>query len=308
MIKRIIAIFILLIVALPVSAQTEPARGVRREAREAVQEQRKETRQNVQEARQEMRQDIKEKRVEVRDEMKEKREEVREEVKEKRSEVREDVKDKRVELREEIKVKREAMHAEQKVKKEQFQTELKARREEFKTKREEEKAKLKERLAQIKDERKKQAVEKIDAQLHALNERMLGHFSNVLDKLGAMLLRVKSHTDKAEQKGLQVEAVRGAILQAETMIAISRSAVAAQAGKTYTAVVSSEETLRLEVGAVRKALHDDLAAVRATVQAAQKALRAAAVQLAQIPKVDEEVSAESTTEVSVPAQDSDSSN
>ena len=297
MIKRIITIFILIIVALPVTAQTEPPTGVRQEEREQVQEQRKETRENVQEARKEKRQEVQEKRKEVRDE-----------IKEKRVEVREDVKDKRVELREEVKAKREAMKDEQKVKKEQFQTELKASREEFKTKRDEEKAKLKEKLSQIKDERKKQAVEKIDVQLHALNERMLAHFSNVLDKLGAMLLRVKGHTDKAEQKGLKVESVRGSILQAETMIAISRSAVALQAAKTYTVAVTSEETLRKDVGAARKALHDDLAAVRATVQVAQKAVRSAAVQLAQIPKVDEKVSAESTTEVSVPTQDSGSTN
>src|SRR3989344_4281436 len=83
-------------------------------------------------------------------------------------------------------------------------------KEEVKHKREEKREVLKERLKTIKDERKKQVVEKIDKSLDALNDRMTKHFLDVLEKLEDILVRISEKADKVESDGFDVSAVDAA--------------------------------------------------------------------------------------------------
>ena len=153
---------------------------------------------------------------------------------------------------------------------------------------EERRAELQTRLQSIRDERKKQAVERIHTAVNALNERMTGHFINVLDQIDKVLDRVESRTDKAEANGLDVSTVRPEITNAENAIAAARAAVEAQAGKVYEVqITGSETTLRADVGKTRQELHEDLTGVRDLVKAAREAVRNAAVTLAQIPRVND---------------------
>ena len=139
----------------------------------------------------------------------------------------------------------------------------------------------------VKDERKKQLVEKISNQLKELNERMMNHFSNVLEKLEKILAKIGSRADKAVANGVDVSAVRTAITAAEQVIAASREAIKVQLAKVYVPTVSTEDNLRVDVGGARQALHADLVRVRDTVVAAREAVRKVHAILAQIPKVDE---------------------
>lgn len=143
---------------------------------------------------------------------------------------------------------------------------------------------LKAKLATIDDEQKQAVVERINLRLEELNNRVLNHYTNVLAKLELVLERIGKRADQAEAKGLDVSSVREAIGEAEDAIAESRDAITAQTSKVYTIVISGEETLKVDVGKTRQALHNDLKAVRATVKAAHNAVRVAAVTLAQIPK------------------------
>ncbi len=70
--------------------------------------------------------------------------------------------------------------------------------------------------------------------------------------------------------------------------AAARAAIEAQAGKTYSISVTTEQKLKEAAEAARKALHDDLNKVKEAVKAAHEAVRKAAVALAQIPRVDED--------------------
>lgn len=243
----------------------------------------------------EVRTEVREKRDEIRTEVGDKREETRTEVRTRQDEVRTEVREKREdakgevnERREELRVKNLEAREELKQRIEERKEELKARveekREELKDRIEQKREELKERLETIKDERKKEVVERIDKRMDELNERLLDHFLSVLDKLGGVLVRIAERADSAEERGVDVSAVRTAIDEANNAIAMAKSAIETQAGKTYTIQITDEEGLRTDVGRARRALHGDLKAVRLTVKAAHEAVRNAATTLAQLPR------------------------
>jgi len=175
-------------------------------------------------------------------------------------------------VREDLKKRKEEFDNMVKTKKAELENEIKTKREELKT-----------NLKKIKDDRKKQTVEKVDQQIDELNAKMVKHFSSVLDKLEEMLVRISERADKASsEKGLDVSLVRSAIDKAKIAIASARSAIEVQTGKTYAIKVTTEKTLKAEVGKARQALGADLAKVRDVVKAAQSSVKDAAVALAQL--------------------------
>lgn len=220
--------------------------------------------------------------------------ELRQERRDSKKDAREEIKDQRKEVREQIKETREKAREEIKEKRETFKKELEQKRDELKTRIETKREELKKRLEKIKDERKKNLVQKIDRSLDALNDRRVRHYSAVLDQIEKVLERIDVRVERAEERGLNVSAVKTAEEAAKAAITRSREAIKAQAAKTYAVTVDSEETLRENVRRVRQALHNDLKNVEATVKAAREAVRKTAVTLAQIPRVDESVSSTST--------------
>ena len=110
---------------------------------------------------------------------------------------------------------------------------MKAKREEFK-----------EKLQTVRDERKKKIVERADAKLTEINKRRTDAMVRHLDKMGEILAKVKV-------RGGDTTAAEAAVVEA-------RSAVAAQAAKTYTITVSTEDKLRINVGETMKVLTTDL--------------------------------------------------
>ena len=223
-----------------------------------------------------IRQDIRETRQEVRKNVQDAKQEVKQNVQEKKQEVKQNVEEKRKELKAQVEVKRE-----------EFKKAVETKREELKTKIDAEREALKAKLQSVKDERKKQAVTRIGEEVNKLNARTVEHFTGVLDKLAEVLGRISSRTDKGAERGLDVAAVRTAIASADTAIASARAAVTAQAGKTYAVTITTEDKLRTDVGATRKALHADLEKVRDAIVAAREAVHTAATTLAKIPHVND---------------------
>ena len=78
----------------------------------------------------------------------------------------------------------------------EFKNKVEAKREEVKSKIEAKRGELKEKLGKIKDERKKQVVEKVYNQINELNKRRLDHFSAVLEKLEKVLDRISNRVLK----------------------------------------------------------------------------------------------------------------
>lgn len=251
----------------------------------------------IQNIRQDARQQIQETRQGVREEIKNSRQNVREEVKDLRQNVREDVKQGRETIKKEFEAKRIEAKNLLESKKEEFKIKAEAKREEVKSKIEAKKAELKEHLIKIKDERKKQVAERVYNQVNELNKRRLDHFSAVLEKLEKVLDRISNRAAKAEANGVDITAVKTAITEATSAIAASRTAIVNQAGKVYTPVIDTENTLKTDIGKIRQALHNDLVSVEETVKASREAVHKAATILAQIPKVNElEVETATTTQ------------
>jgi peptidoglycan hydrolase CwlO-like protein len=170
----------------------------------------------------------------------------------------------------------------------EFRNQIKAKREEMKAKIDALKEQLRERMKAKISEKKQKIVERIYERINALNERMTDHYMDVLDHLEKVLERIESRTAKAKLNGRDVTQVEAAIEKAHQAINAAREAVKAQAEKVYEPPeITNEENLKLDVGKLRKQLHDDLKAVEKLVKDARDAVRQAAVALAQIPKVDE---------------------
>ena len=108
-----------------------------------------------------------------------------------------------------------------------------AKREEFKQK-----------VENIRDERKKKIVERVDAKLAEINKRRTDAMTRHLDKMSEILAKVKLRG--------------GDTTAAEAAVAEARSAVAVQAAKTYTITISTEDKLKINVGETMKVLMTDL--------------------------------------------------
>ncbi len=165
---------------------------------------------------------------------------------------------------------------------EAFREEFEAKRAELKSRIEAEQASLKSRLAALKDQRKQQVVERIGSQVNDLNERTLRHLTDALGKLEKVLDRIEARTTKNEQGGMNVSAVRTAMVAAQAAIDAARVAITTQSGKVYSITVSGSDSLRADVGAVRRELHADLTKVRDAVKAARDAVHQAATTLAEL--------------------------
>jgi Skp family chaperone for outer membrane proteins len=190
-------------------------------------------------------------------------------------------------LRGEVQRVKEELRQDLKEKRESFRKEIQNKQQELRQKVEARQKVLKEELSKIKDERRRIAVEKIDRQLGELNERLVNHFADTLDRLEEALSRISARTDLAEKQGLKTAEVRVAINKALASIEASRSAIKLQAGKTYTLTITGDDNLRVQVDKARLALKDDLAKVRQTLIAAKEAVRQAGASLAQILGVRE---------------------
>lgn len=150
------------------------------------------------------------------------------------------------------------------------------------------KVQFKERIQKVKNEQKRETVERISQQTNELNIRMMNHFFQVLNRLEKVLANIVSRVDKAEANKWDVSGVRTMIKSAEEAIASAKTAIEAQKIKTYIPeITGAEEKLKVEVGEVRKALHGDLVVAREKVMAAYEFIKAVSKALAQSPRIDE---------------------
>lgn len=210
---------------------------------------------------------IKEQKSNLKREIKETKAATRSEIKNKKEETEKDIR----ELKEEMRKKTQEFKETVRTKKAEIDDKVKAKRDELEIK-----------LRNIKDTVKKDKVERIDKQIDDLNARMMSHFSEVLDKMSAVLVKIGERADKASEKGYDVSSVRTAINNANKAIETARSAVIAQSGKTYAIQVTTENGLKGVVGRARDALHKDLNIVKDLVKTANEAVHKAAVTLGQL--------------------------
>lgn len=244
---------------------------------------------------------IKQKKLqEVKHEIEEARKETRSEVKNIREKALKETREAREDLYDEVKTLRQGVPASSTVimvtqemkreieeRREEFKLQFEDRKNEVKQKIEVEKLRLNEKLKTIKDERKKQTVQKVNAEIQAINTRKLEHYSNVLNQIEEVLKKVGTRVDNAAARGIEVGAVRTNMVAVQTAITTARAAIVTQSTKVYTVTVTTEGKLKNDTGVTRKALQNDLSVVQNLVKAAHEALRKAAVSLAQVPRIND---------------------
>ena len=198
-------------------------------------------------------------------------------------------------MREAIKKKAETAREAIKTSHEEFKSKMETAREEIKTKRQTEMAALKVKLEAVKDARKKEAVERLDKRFDEINAKMTSQWTNTLARLEELLTKITSRADKAALSGTDVSAVRAGVEKAKLAITAARTAVVAQAAKTYPISVTTETALKSAVAQTRELLNKDLQAARNFMQAAHKAISDSASSLRAVPKVDDENGNATTT-------------
>ena len=156
----------------------------------------------------------------------------------------------------------------------------------------------KERIAEVSDQKKREAATKIVDRLNHVNDVWTDHFTNVLDRLDAVLQKVKSRTEIVSATSADVTTVNAAITNAENKISAARTAVAGQAAKTYaldsSALSGIDQTtlvsgLRSQFKTLRDQLFGDLAKLRdGAMRDARMAVQNAIQTLVTVPNVDQE--------------------
>lgn len=190
-----------------------------------------------------------------------------------------------------------------------FQNAIKAERERVQNKISAYKEKLKSRLSELKNQAKAREVRNIDDALLNLNNQMVDRFTNALNQLSEVLDRIQTRIDSASSRGLNVTTVTADMTAARTAISNVSVAVQAQAAKVYEISISTssivESTsststpdipLRNDVKTVRNALRSDLINLENQVKSARDLVHKAAVDLAQIHGIDNDLTATSTSE------------
>lgn len=124
---------------------------------------------------------------------------------------------------------------------------------------------FKEHLQTIKDQRKKLLVERIDTKIAQVNKKSTDKFLAVLTKLQALLDKINKASSNAKVLA-DIQAARAAIDTA-------KAAVSAQAEKIYTAQVTDETVLKINVGTTVSQFRQDLVAVHKLVLDAKQAVQ-----------------------------------
>lgn len=255
-------------------------------------------------------------RVEAMKEVKEKMETKREEVKIQREEKREEVKTQMEVKREEMKTQREMKREETKEKMETRREEAKnlmeTRREEAKVRMEEKRTKAKEHLSEIKDKKKQEVAQRLADQFGNLNKTWTDHFMKQLDQYDVVLVKIQDRAVIVTEAGKDVADITTAIQSANTAIDTARTAVVAQAAKTYvldTPEVVTTASTTTEVGQeqlvanlkssfqeLHKVLFADLKALRdGSMTDARKSVKTALEVLKKVPAVNDDRTTSATT-------------
>ncbi len=149
-------------------------------------------------------------------------------------------------------------------------------------------------LQDIQDKTKQQLAANIVDNLYAVQKRMLDHFISVLDKLGVVLTNISTRTDKAVMAGVitkdQASGIYNAITAARNSITSTRNDVLAAYGAVAEPSIPGNATIQGVQNALksmRDTIKTNLLKLENGVKSDFGAVQNIAVQLAQIPRVDE---------------------
>jgi hypothetical protein len=142
------------------------------------------------------------------------------------------------------------------------------------------------KLQTIKDERKKTIAEHIDQVISDRNAKWVEHWNNVLKRLTEILNKIQTRADKAAKNGKDISQVSQSVQEAANTVAAAQTAVNAQAEKTYTINVTSEESVGQEVRTMVANFRADVKSVISKIMAAREAVKKSYNALKEIKDID----------------------
>lgn len=142
------------------------------------------------------------------------------------------------------------------------------------------------RLDLLKDERKKEKVATISGKITTFNLNHTNRLADVLDKIQSILDRVSKKAETAKGEGYDTGVLALAIKNAQTAIDAARIAISSQALKQYTIQITSDATIKTNVGSVVSQFRTDLKAIHKLVIDAKQATMRAVSELAKLRGVN----------------------
>jgi hypothetical protein len=129
---------------------------------------------------------------------------------------------------------------------------------------------IKAEIMKIRDQRKQQTVERINANIAEKNKKITDNFSHMLSVMTKQLSEIKDRVDTHKIAGASTAAYDAAAAKAAASIVTAQKAVDAQAAKTYTITIQSDQTVKTDVSAVVTQFNADLKGVLSLVRTARE--------------------------------------
>jgi len=146
---------------------------------------------------------------------------------------------------------------------EQVQQRLEERKQTLEQKREE----FRERLSEIRSAKKQEILEHVESQLNQINRKLVEQLLAKVERIAELLNKLEEAANTLETEGGNVDEVTSLIAAARTSLETFETALMAQAQKTYTPTLTTEDNFRTDVGEQHQALKNDLELLRTDLMA-----------------------------------------
>ena len=117
----------------------------------------------------------------------------------------------------------------------------------------------------IKDDKKKEIVKKVDANINTINSNQTAYMQKALDQMQGIMSRIIAATQNAKTQGKDTTKVEADITAAQTAIVAAQTALTTQEAKTYAPTITTDAALRNTVGSTVQTVRTDLDVVHKLV-------------------------------------------
>ena len=127
------------------------------------------------------------------------------------------------------------------------------------------------KLASIRDENKREIVERVSQKISLMNENWTDRWTRSLMRLSELIVKIEERVANNDLR--DASETQGLIQNAKSSIDDAQSAVDKQAANSYVIEITDEENLRADVNQTMNQFKEDLRSVHALVKNAHQAVR-----------------------------------